>query len=791
MAIVFLLALLSGSAWAACPCLSSYPAIVSPADGVTIGGQVYYSYPQTYGLSSCAAHDLNLEPFCNTGDPSDTPGWCDDSWCYVDKNNCDKPVTESHYFTGVDLYFSYFSCGNQNTFTSWFGDDGTDTTGAQGETLADLVGVMHSYLKASTNILEETEIELRSAAASYPSLCSGVNPGCPCEGCSTLNTFNNASLNFAQTSTTPRPGASTTSEDAVLERCMASSLSSNFLRTAGAESDLARIGYTYSGFQSLGTYTQWPAADTCSWDYDPRYRPWYVSAASGPKDVVIILDVSGSMNTNGRLGLAKAAAAALIDTLTDNDYVNLITFSTGATIAPFGDGAHLVKATPSVRAELTAYVNGLTAGGTTNFNEALSSALDLLENPYLTSGCTKTILFLSDGTPTGGTWETDQASTVASRAATTHARIFTYALGASAPTDELKAIACDNRGALWAVADGGNLADAMVDYFTFLAPLNPPCQVRWRGYNDSITGEPLLAACLPAYKKQTAISATSCAGGTAGEVPELLGVTCMDVSLIVDKEVLDARPDAAAFYALVDADQAACSATTPTEAQLQTLRSRITFGDAVCPGVPVPTSPSPPTPTVFSFQVLVEGELVEDFTDTIRTEMKNKVAAALSGISSADITLEIISARRTGKPLLSFTVSTTTDVLASHMATIEGLINTDDDAEAFLSTASNTVTVLAVWGVYEGWPVYDSGPNNETVVIIGVAAAVLALCLVVIYKVRNNNKRKRARADKTLSAASTASTAAPEAVVPMMGEVPMGLPVMAEPQLAGQYPTAP
>ena len=110
MAIVFLLALLSGSAWAACPCLSSYPAIVSPADGVTIGGQVYYSYPQTYGLSSCAAHDLNLEPFCNTGDPSDTPGWCDDSWCYVDKNNCDKPVTESHYFAGVDLYFSYFSC---------------------------------------------------------------------------------------------------------------------------------------------------------------------------------------------------------------------------------------------------------------------------------------------------------------------------------------------------------------------------------------------------------------------------------------------------------------------------------------------------------------------------------------------------------------------------------------------------------------------------------------------------------------------------------------------------------
>lgn len=40
----------------------------------------------------------------------------------------------------------------------------------------------------------------------------------------------------------------------------------------------------------------WPQDDGyCDPTYDPRFRPWYVSAISGPKNVIIILDLSGSM----------------------------------------------------------------------------------------------------------------------------------------------------------------------------------------------------------------------------------------------------------------------------------------------------------------------------------------------------------------------------------------------------------------------------------------------------------------------------------------------------------------
>jgi Mg-chelatase subunit ChlD len=49
-------------------------------------------------------------------------------------------------------------------------------------------------------------------------------------------------------------------------------------------------------------------------------------AASGPKDVVIVIDTSGSMTTAGRMSKAKEAAHTIIEALTDDDYVNIVRF---------------------------------------------------------------------------------------------------------------------------------------------------------------------------------------------------------------------------------------------------------------------------------------------------------------------------------------------------------------------------------------------------------------------------------------------------------------------------------
>jgi len=60
--------------------------------------------------------------------------------------------------------------------------------------------------------------------------------------------------------------------------------------------------------------------------YDFRFSAWYVGAATSPKDIAILLDASGSM-AGHRANLARAIVEAILDTLTDNDFVNIFQFS--------------------------------------------------------------------------------------------------------------------------------------------------------------------------------------------------------------------------------------------------------------------------------------------------------------------------------------------------------------------------------------------------------------------------------------------------------------------------------
>ena len=76
-----------------------------------------------------------------------------------------------------------------------------------------------------------------------------------------------------------------------------------------------QTSWHYSGFQTTGMYRNWPSIyqcrteAVCSGCSDARFRGWYAGSASGPKDVVIVIDNSGSMSKQGRMGQANRAAA--------------------------------------------------------------------------------------------------------------------------------------------------------------------------------------------------------------------------------------------------------------------------------------------------------------------------------------------------------------------------------------------------------------------------------------------------------------------------------------------------
>lgn len=60
--------------------------------------------------------------------------------------------------------------------------------------------------------------------------------------------------------------------------------------------------------------------------FDCRLRPWYLQAAASPKDMIILVDTSGSM-TGVRKEIAKQVVLNLLDTLSENDFINIYKFS--------------------------------------------------------------------------------------------------------------------------------------------------------------------------------------------------------------------------------------------------------------------------------------------------------------------------------------------------------------------------------------------------------------------------------------------------------------------------------
>ncbi|KAM6984785.1 voltage-dependent calcium channel subunit alpha-2/delta-4-like [Aplochiton taeniatus] len=81
-----------------------------------------------------------------------------------------------------------------------------------------------------------------------------------------------------------------------------------------------------TGFFRLYPGIKWTPDENGVVTFDCRNRNWYIQAATSPKDIVIVVDVSGSMK-GLRLTIAKHTINTILDTLGENDFVNLIAYS--------------------------------------------------------------------------------------------------------------------------------------------------------------------------------------------------------------------------------------------------------------------------------------------------------------------------------------------------------------------------------------------------------------------------------------------------------------------------------
>lgn len=155
-----------------------------------------------------------------------------------------------------------------------------------------------------------------------------------------------------------------------------------------------------------------------------------------PRDVTLVLDVSGSMS-GVKIRQARAAGRQLLATLNASDRFRLIDFSSD--VRSFRDD--FVRATPENISAGSRYLETLDASGSTNISGALDAAL----RGGTPSGRLGLVLFVTDGEPTVGERDPEAIAARVSRLRRDR-RIFSFGVGADLNAALVERLAVEGMG---------------------------------------------------------------------------------------------------------------------------------------------------------------------------------------------------------------------------------------------------------------------------------------------------------------------------------------------------------
>ncbi len=181
-----------------------------------------------------------------------------------------------------------------------------------------------------------------------------------------------------------------------------------------------------------------------------------------PKDVIVVLDHSGSMEGE-KFQQAQEALRYILRHLNPEDRFNIIAFSTGVE----SYASNLRQA--SEAEEAIAWVEGLSAQGSTDINRALLEAASIAGRERPTY-----LIFLTDGLPTEGVTDSQAILDNFASAAPDNLRLFAFGVGYDVDTFLLDSLAQNHHGSSTYVLPEERLDEKLS---AFYARINAPVLV--------------------------------------------------------------------------------------------------------------------------------------------------------------------------------------------------------------------------------------------------------------------------------------------------------------------------
>jgi len=193
--------------------------------------------------------------------------------------------------------------------------------------------------------------------------------------------------------------------------------------------------------------------------------PAALAAAPQPKDIVFVLDTSGSMAEGDKLGQARRALEFCLRNLDDRDRFGVVRFATEAEALT----NRLLPADGASREQAVAFVKGFKPIGGTAIADALTRGLKLATTDHDPDRpCF--VVFLTDGLPTVGTTDVGRlVDAVTETAGKRPVRVFCFGVGTDVNTHLLDRLVETTRAASQYVLPGEDLELKLATFYGKIA----------------------------------------------------------------------------------------------------------------------------------------------------------------------------------------------------------------------------------------------------------------------------------------------------------------------------------